>query len=119
MSHHRDEESKIEQVARIDKYLVMQFAYLLDRLKSIPEGEGTLLDNCMLLYGSAIADGNRHDHHDLPILLAGRGGGTIRAGRYIRHPDNTPLNNLFLSLTDRVGAGIESIGDSTGRLELA
>jgi hypothetical protein len=81
------------------------------------DGEGTLLDRSMIVYGSAIADGNRHDHHNLPILLAGRGNGTITADRHIVYPKETPLNNLFLSLLDRMNVQIDRLGDSTGRLD--
>jgi hypothetical protein len=119
LSHHKNNETKIEKLARIDHYLTSQFSRFLDRLKSIQEADQTLLDHCMILYGSAIADGNRHSHDDLPILLAGKGGGTIRTGKHLRHPNETPLNNLFLSMLDRMGAGPDQLGDSTGRLALA
>ena len=118
LSHHKHNQDKVSKLARIDRYLVTEFGRFLDRLKSIDEADGTLLDNSMVLYGSAIADGNRHSHHDLPILLAGKGGGTIRSGRYVRHANETPLNNLFLSMLDRMGAGTDQLGDSTGRLAL-
>ena len=95
---------------------MQQFAYFLERLKSIPEGESTLLDNCAIVYGSAIGDGNRHNHNDLPVILAGKAGGTIQTGRHIVYKDNTPMNNLFLSLLDRLGVKVESLGDSTERL---
>ena len=118
LSHHGNDESKMERIARIDKFLVTQFAYFLEQLKKTNEGEGNLLDNSMILYGSAISDANRHNHHDLPVIVAGHGGGTLKPGRYIQNENETPLNNLFLSLGDRVGAKIEKIGDSTGRLDL-
>jgi hypothetical protein len=85
-------------------------------LKSVREGEGTLLDNCMIAYGSAISDPNRHNHHDLPLIMAGKGGGTIETGRFIRYPDETPLNNLWLAMLERFGAPISKLGDSTGTL---
>lgn len=117
LSHHRDDQSKIDKLQRIDQYLVEQFAYFLDRLKAIPEGEGTLLDNSMVVYGCAISDGNRHRHDELPVLLAGRGGGTITPGRHVKYERETPMNNLFLSMLDRMGVeGVEEFGDSTGRL---
>ncbi|GIW90191.1 MAG: hypothetical protein KatS3mg109_0623 [Pirellulaceae bacterium] len=116
LSHHQNRPEKIEQIKKIDRFLLSQFGYFLEQLKAIPEGEGTLLDNCMIVYGGGLADGNRHEHHDLPILLAGRGGGTIQTGRHIRYPRETPLNNLFLSMLDRVGAPTDQLGDSTGRL---
>src|SRR6202040_4126874 len=95
---------------------VQQLAYLLEKLKSIPEGDGTLLDHCMILYGSGISDGNAHNHEDLPILLAGKGNGTLKTGRHVRYPKETPLTNLYLSLLDRMGVSMDSFGDSTGRL---
>ena len=84
-------------------------------MKETPEGEGTLLDNSMILYGSGLGDANRNDHHGLPIVMAGGGGGTIQTGRHIKVDSETPLNNLFLSMLDRVGADVESVGDSKGR----
>jgi hypothetical protein len=93
-----------------------QFAYLLTKLKSVREGDGTLLDHCLLSYGSGNGDGNRHNHDDLPILLAGGGGGTVKSGRHVRYPINTPLNNLWLSMLDRVDVKVPTLGDSTGRL---
>ncbi|MCA9085218.1 MAG: DUF1552 domain-containing protein [Planctomycetaceae bacterium] len=119
LSHHRDDPEKIAQIARIDRYLVDQFAAFLSRMKAVKEGDGNLLDNSMVLYGSAISDGMRHSHDHLPILLAGHGGGTIRSGRVIRMKDETPLNNLFLSMADRVGAKIPTLGNSTGMLDLS
>ncbi len=115
LSHHRDDEDKIAKLKRIDKFLIEQFAYFLDKLKSVREGEGTLLDHCLITYGSAIGDGNRHHHHDLPILLAGRGGG-VETGRHIKYEHETPLNNLYLSMLQRFGGDVLSFGDSTGPL---
>jgi hypothetical protein len=89
----------------------------VEKLKNVREGEGSLLDNCMVMYGSGIADGNAHAHHDLPIILLGRGGGTIQPGRHIRYPSKTPLTNLYLSMLERMGAPTDKLGDSTGRLE--
>ena len=94
-----------------------QLAYLLEKMQSIKEGNGTLLDNAMIVYGGGISDGDRHNHDDLPILLAGKGGGTIKSGRHVRYPNGTPMTNLFLSLLDRVGVRAETLGDSTGRLQ--
>ncbi|MFK7820992.1 MAG: DUF1552 domain-containing protein [Planctomycetaceae bacterium] len=118
ISHHRNDKGKVAKLSRIDKFLVQQFAYFLDKLDSVQDGNGTLLDNSMVLYGSAISDGNRHQHHDLPILLAGGGGGTISTGRHMVFPKETPLNDLFLSMADRVGAKLDHIGDSKGRLKI-
>lgn len=116
LSHHRDDGRKKEDLTKIDEYLVEQFAYFLDKLKSVKEGDRTLLDNSMILYGSAIGDGNRHSHHDLPIVVAGSGGGFMKTGRNLVFPKDTPLNNLFLAMCDRVGANMDELGDSTGRL---
>lgn len=119
LSHHREHKDKMEQIARIDKFLAEQFAGFLTRLKSVKEGESNLLDNSMILYGSAISDANRHSHHDLPIILAGKGGGALETGRVLEFENETPLNNLFLSMNEIMGAGIKEIGDSTGTLNLS
>ncbi|MBM4077788.1 MAG: hypothetical protein FJ267_19335, partial [Planctomycetes bacterium] len=83
----------------------------------ISEGSGTLLDNCMIVYGSGIGDGNKHNHDDLPILLVGKGGGTIQTGRHLVYPAETPIANLYLSLLERLGVPTEKLGDSTGLLK--
>lgn len=119
LSHHQDDKDKMEKIARIDRYLVERFSYFLEKLKSTTEGDSNLLHNSMILYGSAISDGNRHSHDDLPIILAGRGGGTIQTGRYVNHPNETPLNNLFLAMADRMGAKLDNHGDSKGVLDLS
>lgn len=116
LSHHRNDPEMQAKISRINKFHVEQFAYLVGKLKAIPEGDGTLLDHCMLAYGSGIGDGNRHNHDELPILLVGRGGGTLKTGRHLRYADRPPLNNLWLSLLDRFGARTEKLGDSTGLL---
>ena len=85
-------------------------------LKAIPEGEGTLLDNCLIAYGSANSDGNAHNHDDLPVLLAGHGGGTLRTGRHLRYPKETPVSNLWLSMLERMDVNVPFLGDSTGAL---
>ena len=117
LSHHGGDEAKKQKIAKINRFHVTQFAYFLGKLKAIKEGEGTLLDNCMIVYGCAIGDGNAHNHDDLPILLAGRGGGTLHPGRHVRLERETPMTNLYLSMLDRLGVPAERIGDSTGRLE--
>jgi hypothetical protein len=118
VSHHGGSVNKQEKIQIINRFHVEQFAYFLGKLKSTREGENncSLLENMMVVYGSGISDGDRHNHDDLPILLAGRGGGTIKPGRHIKYTP-TPLNNLFLSLLDRMGVALERHGDSTGRLE--
>src|SRR3954470_4477702 len=116
LSHHGNDEAKKQKIAKINQFHVSQFAYFLQKLKSVREGEGTLLDNCMIVYGSGIGDGNRHNHDELPVLFAGKGGGTIQTGRHIRYPKNTPMTNLYLSMLERVGAPAQRIGDSSGPL---
>ena len=117
LSHHQNKEDFIAPLKKIDKYLVSHFARFVEKLKNTPEGDGSLLDHSMIVYGSAISDGNQHNHNDLPILLAGSGSGTIATNRHLVYPKNTPLNNLFLSLLDRMEAGVDRLGDSTGRLD--
>ena len=115
LSHHGNDPKKHEKIKTINRFHIEQFAYLLGKLKSMREGEGTLLDHVMIVYGSGIGDGDRHNHDDLPILLAGKGGGTIKPGRHIRY-EPQPLNNLYLSMLAGLGVTIDRHGDSTGRL---
>ena len=109
----------MEKVTKINCFHTGLFAYFLDKMKSIREAEGTLLDHSMVLYGSGLSDPNRHLHENLPALMVGRGGG-LRPGRYVVYQKETPMTNLYMTLLDRVGVRPESIGDSTGKLiELA
>ncbi len=117
LSHHRDDEEKKKKLAQINRYHVTQFARFLDRLKSIKEGDGTLLDNCTIQYGSALSNGNAHSPENLPILVAGGGGGTLATGRHLRVDEKTPMTNLYRSMLDNVGVRTEKIGDSTGKLD--
>jgi hypothetical protein len=116
LTHHQGDKAKIEKVTQINEYHIKQFTYLLDKFKSTRDGDGSLLDNSMIVYGSGLADGNQHQHHNLPVVIAGRGRGTLRPGRHVRYPDETPMANLFLSMLDRMEVGVDSWGDSTGRL---
>lgn len=116
LSHHEGNETKKKQIAQINKFHLTQFARFVEKLKSIPEGDGTLLDNCMIVYGSGIGDGNAHNHDNLPILLAGRGGGHFAPGRHIKMSRETPLTNLYLTMLDAMGTPAERVGDSTGKL---
>ena len=118
LSHHQDKAEKYEPYAKINRWHNEQLAYLLDKLTAIREGDGSLLDNSMILFGSSMSDGNRHDPNNLPILLAGRAGGTIQAGRHLASPKNTPLCNLYVSMLERMGTPVEAFGDSTGALAL-
>ena len=116
LSHHGGNPEKLRKIAEINRFHVSMLARFLRRLKSISEGDGTLLDNCMIVYGSGISDGNRHNNEDLPILLAGRGGGTIRTGRHIKVQWETPMCNLFVAMLKRLGIEVDRFGDSTGEL---
>ena len=118
LSHHQNDEEKLKKIRKINQFHVAQFAYIIERLKSTQEADGsTLLDNSMVLYGSDMSDGNAHNNENLPILLAGRGGGTIASGRHVRYEQETPMSNLLVSMLNRVGAQVEQIGDSTGPLD--
>jgi hypothetical protein len=117
ISHHRNAKDKLANLTKINRYHCTLFAHFLDRLKGIKEGDGTLLDHSMVVYGGAIGDGNRHTHHDLPVVLAGRGNGMIETGRHVRYPTNTPMANLFLNMLDIMDAPVDRLGDSTGRLK--
>ncbi len=117
MSHHGTDPVKLEKKRQIDRYHVQLLAYALEKMKSIKELDGTMLDHSMVVYGAGISDGDAHNHDNLPVLLAGRGGKSIKTGRHVRYPDRTPMNNLFLSMLDRMGVKIEQLGDSTGRLQ--
>ncbi len=115
MSHHENKDAKIDQYQQINRWHVEQFAALLQKMKGIREGDSTLLDNSMIMFGSSISDGNRHDPDNLPILVAGRGGGKIQSGRHIAYKE-MPLCNLYHSMLDVNGVEVESFGDSTGPL---
>lgn len=116
LSHHGGDEQKQAQLRKINRFHVEQLAYLLDQLSAAPAGEGTLLDHTTVVYGSGISDGNRHNHEELPILVCGRGGGTLEPGRHLRFPRETPLANLYLSLLHKNGVRAARFGDSTGAL---
>jgi hypothetical protein len=116
-THHQNNPEKIEKTIKINTYHVQQFAYLIDRLKNTLDGDGTLLDHSMILYGSSINDGNRHTHTDLPLALVGGGNGTLKGGRHIRYADETPMTNLLLALLDKAGVRTDKLGDSTGVLD--
>ena len=121
LTHHRNEPEMMEKVAQINTYHMTQFAAWIEKLKSIRDGDGTLLDNSMIMYGAGLSDGNRHTHEDLPTLIAGRGGkglnGGIKSGRRIVYRKETPMSNLFLTMMDRMGTRVDHFGDATGRIE--
>jgi hypothetical protein len=121
LSHHGRNKEKQAKIAKINRFHLEQFAYFIGKLKSIKEGDGNLLDNSMIVYGSCIGDGNRHNHNDLPVVVLGKGGGTIKTGRHMmfNKRDEVPLANLWMSMLDRMGAKDieELLGDATGRLD--
>ncbi len=116
LTHHRNNPEFIEKVTRINTFHTDLFGRFLGKLKATPEGDGTLLDHSMVVYGSGISDGNRHTHENLPILVAGRGDGQLKPGRHIAYENNTPVANLYTTLLDRAGVHPETFGDSTGKL---
>lgn len=117
LSHHRSNPKTLEKIAKINQFYVSEYARFIQQLKNIEEGDGSLLDNTMIVYGSGIGDGNRHNHDDLPLILAGGGGGTLKPGRHTRAKEGTPMTNLYLAMLDRMGVNAKRIGDSTGVLE--
>ena len=117
ISHHGNAPDKIARVEKINAYHISLFSYFLDTLRATPDGDGTLLDHSLLMYGGGIGNGNLHQHQDLPCLLAGGAGGRLRGGRHIVYPENTPLTNALVSILDKVDVHQDSIGDSTGRLD--
>jgi len=117
LTHHRNQEELMEKVAQINVYHMKQFAGWIEKLKSIKEGDGTLLDNSMIVYGAGLSDGNRHAHEDLPTLIAGSAGKTIKTGRRVVYRRETPMCNLFLAMMDRMGVHTDHFGDSTGKID--
>ena len=118
LSHHGHNPENLEKYAKIGTYHVSQFAYFLDKLRAMPEGDGNVLDNSMILYGSGISDGDQHSHVDLPLLVVGGLTG-VKKGIVLKSPEYTPASNLFVALLDKFGLEVDAVGDSTGRLELA
>ena len=116
VSHHRNDPQLIAKKARIDLYQAQLFAYFLEKLQSMPEGDGSILDQSLLLYGGGMGDGNMHRHSDLPTLLAGGLGGKFKMGRHLQYTLNTPMTNLLLTMMDSAGVHLDKLGDSTGRL---
>ena len=114
LTHHRNEPALMEKVSQINTYHVKQFAGWVEKLKSIKEGNSSLLDNSMIVYGAGLTDGNRHNHEDLPTVLVGKGGNYFKTGRRVVVRRETPMSNLFLSMMDRMGVHAEHFGDSTG-----
>ena len=118
VSHHRDDPVLIAKKQKIDTYHIQLLGYFLERMQATPDGDGSLLDHSMILYGGGMGDGNLHEHSNLPTLVAGKLGGQLRTGQHIAYPENTPMANLFTTVLDKVGVHVEKIGDSNGRLPL-
>src|SRR6187200_57733 len=117
LTHHQNDTAKMEKCTQIQLYHVALFASYLDKLRSTPDGDGTLLDNLVLLYGGGISNSDRHTHGPLPTLLVGGGAGAITGGRHLVYPEDTPLTNLQLTLLDKLGVPVEKLGDSTGQFK--
>ena len=117
ISHHGKDPDKMAKKQLIDLYHAEQAAYILNKMKATPDGDGSLLDNSMVIYGAGISDGDRHNHDDLPLVLAGKAGGRIPTGQHFQFDKRTPMANLFLTMMDAMGVEVEKFGDSTGKLE--
>ena len=118
LSHHSNIQQNKDRFAVLNMYHVALFAYFLDKLQTTPDGDGTLLDHSMVLYGSGLSDGNQHNHTDLPIILAGGASGRLKGGRHIRNPKKTPMANLLLAMLDKLQIPAEKFGDSTGMVAI-
>jgi hypothetical protein len=118
LSHHSNVKENIDRFSVLNRYHVGLFTYFLEKLKTTPDGDGTLLDHSLVLYGSGMSDGNQHNHTDLPVILAGGASGRLKGGRHVRNPKDTPMANLLVSMLDKVGVKQESLGDSSGRVSL-
>jgi hypothetical protein len=118
LSHHSNVQQNKDKFAVLNMYHVALFAYFLDKLQSTPDGDGTLLDHSLVLYGSGMSDGNQHNHTDLPIILAGGASGKLKGGRHIRNPKNTPMANLLVSILEMFDVEAGKFGDSTGVVEV-
>jgi hypothetical protein len=116
-SHHQNDPEKLVKLSKINVFHMQQFAYFVEKMRTTADGDGSLLDHSMLLYGAAISDSNVHMHDNLPLVLMGGAGGRIAGGRHLVYPKGTPVTNLFLNMLDKLGVPADAIGDSTGRLE--
>ena len=117
VSHHRNDPELISKKARIDTYHVQLFAYFLEKLANSPDGDGSVLDHSLIMYGGGMGNGNLHRHSDLPCLLAGKLGGAVKTGRHVVYPDDTPMTNLLITILAKVGVHVDKLGDSTGMLQ--
>jgi hypothetical protein len=117
VTHHQNDPDKIEKTIKINEFHVKTFAYYVDKMKNTPDGDGSLLDHSMLLYGSSISDGNKHTHDDLPLVLVGGANGQIKGGRHLAYTNETPMNNLLIAMLDKAGVKTEKFGDATGEID--
>jgi hypothetical protein len=117
VSHHENDPQKLDKLGRINLHHMTQFAHFVEKLKTTTEGDGSLLDHSLLVYGAGISDSNTHFHDNLPIALVGGAAGGLRGGRHLRYPKNTPLTNLWMTVLDKMGVPAEKIGDSTGTIQ--
>jgi hypothetical protein len=117
ISHHMNDKDKLRQYQLIGKWHIEQYGYLLRKLQSMKEGEGTVLDNSMIVFGAGLRDGNKHDPHNLPIVVGGSGGGKLATGQHLVYDKDTPLANLWLSMLHAFGTPVERFADSTGKLQ--
>ena len=117
-SHHSNARAQMDRFAIINRYHVSMLAYFLEKLKSTPDGDGTLLDHSMVLYGSSMSNGNQHDHDPLPVILAGGASGQLEGGRHVQSAPHTPMSNLLLSMVNKLGIDQAQHGDSTGLLDV-
>jgi hypothetical protein len=117
VSHHQNDPKQLEALAKINNYHIQMFSHFLDKMASTPDGDGSLLDHTLLLYGTGISDGNLHFHLDLPMLVAGGAAGNLKGGRHLQYHDDSPLTNLYLAVLDKLGIPVEHFGDSTGQIE--
>jgi hypothetical protein len=119
LTHHQGDVQKIAKVIQVNIFHAKLFRYYLETMQSVPDGDGSLLDHSLILYGGALSDGNQHLYKDLPLLLVAGGVANIQGGRHIRYPQDTPIANLYLTLFDKLGVTADPFGDSTGKLDLA
>jgi hypothetical protein len=118
LSHHSNDRGNMDRFAQLNTYHMTKFAYFVDKLKATPDGDGSLLDHSIVLYGSSLSDGNQHNFSPLPIVLAGGGSGQVKGGRHLRFPKDTHMSNLLLAVLDKLGTKLETFGDSTGMLSI-
>jgi len=118
LSHHSNDRGNMDRFAQLNTYHMTKFAYFVEKLKSLPDGDGTLLDHSLVLYGSSLSDGNQHNFSPLPIVLAGGASGRVKGGRHLQFPKDTHMSNLLLAVLDKLGTGVQTFGDSTGMLDI-